>query len=85
MIFGIGQGRHDGNPDCEEGGGEYGAVARGDGTAGEGPETAARYLAVVFDVEKVVPGDGGVAGHESGEEEVGVEVEEVERCGAGGG
>ena len=38
-----------------------------------------------MDVEKVVPGDGGVAGHEGGEEEVRVEDEEVEGWDAGGG
>lgn len=85
MVLGIWQDGHDGGPDYEEGGGEDGAVARGDGAAGKGAETAALDLAVVVDVEEVVPGDGGVAGHEGGEEEVGVEDEEVEGRGAGGG
>ena len=85
MVLGIWQGGHDGGPGYEEGDGEDGAVAGGDGAAGKGAETAALDLAVVVDVEEVVPGDGGVAGHESGEEEVGVENEEVEGRGAGGG
>ena len=83
--LGVRQGGHDGDPEGEEGGGEDGPGARGDGAAGEGAETAARDLAIVGDVEEVVPGDGGVAGHEGGEEVVGVEADEVEGWNKGGG
>ena len=82
MAFRVWQRGHGGGPDGEERGGEDEAGAQGEGAAGERTETAALDLAVVFDIQAVVPANCGVAGHEGGEEKVDIEDEELHWLGA---
>ena len=78
MVSWVGQGGHGCDPDCEEGGSEDVAVTQRDRTAGERAETAALYFAIVLDIETVIPADGGIAGHESGEEKMNIENKELQ-------